>query len=93
MNTTPVNYQFEKKGFVWRWVGVNIIATYIGLITAFGLDVGFARYWALPAKWDAYLEHHSLLKAFPTLAALAGGILIGNLLIGLGEQMKWVCFI
>jgi hypothetical protein len=87
MKTTPVNYQFKKKGFVWSWVGVNIIGTYIGLITAFGLDVGFARYWTLPAEWATYLENHSLLKAFPTVAAVAGGILVGNLVIGLGEQM------
>jgi hypothetical protein len=36
--------------------------------------------------WEAYLENFSWAKTFPTVVAVAGGILVGNLMIGLGDQ-------
>ena len=83
----PANYQFEKKGFVWSWIGVNLIGTFAGLFAAFKINVGLARYWALPATWEAYLENISMVKAYPTVAAVAGGVLVAYLLIGFGEQL------
>jgi len=82
MNMMTVNYQFEKKGFGWAWLLVNIIGISVGVIIGFCLSIAWEKYGTFLPRWFGYPFLDD-----PINATLLDGILVGNLLSGWGEQI------
>jgi hypothetical protein len=86
MRAMPVSLQFDKKGFRRGWLLANIIGTVVGELIAVALNIWWERYPNFLTMWPLDPEHDAI-QNFPIYAALAGGILFGTILIGLGEQI------
>ena len=79
MNTTPVAYSFEKKGFLREWLLVYIVGNLIGGFTSMVLF--YLSYEIFPKSLEP-----TYISSNPYILALIIGILAAFTFLGYGEQ-------